>query len=92
MKKFEQHPLSAAFPGMSPEVFKELIDDIDQNGVREKIVVFEGKILDGWHRYSACQELKVMKPPCLITMGMILLVLFCRRTYIAGIFLLGSGQ
>ena len=65
MKKFEQHPLSAAFPGMSPEVFKELIDDIDQNGVREKIVVFEGKILDGWHRYSACQELKVMKPPML---------------------------
>jgi len=65
MKKFEQHPLSAAFPGMLPEVFKELIDDIDQNGVREKIVVFEGKILDGWHRYSACQELKVMKPPML---------------------------
>jgi hypothetical protein len=65
MKKFEQHPLSAAFPGMSPEVFKELIDDIDLNGVREKIVVYDGKILDGWHRYSACQELKVLKPPML---------------------------
>ena len=65
MKKFEQHPLSAAFPGMSPEVFKELIDDIDLNGIREKIVVYEGKILDGWHRYSACQELKVLKPPML---------------------------
>lgn len=63
MKKFEQHPLSAAFPGMSPEALKELIDDIDLNGVREKIVVYDGKILDGWHRYQACLELKVSKPP-----------------------------
>jgi hypothetical protein len=63
MKTFEQHPLSSAFPPMSPEAFKDLIDDIDQNGVREKIVVYEGKILDGWHRYSACLELNVLKPP-----------------------------
>lgn len=63
MKKFEQHPLSSAFPSMSPEAFKELIDDIDMNGVREKIIVYDGKILDGWHRYQACMELKVAKPP-----------------------------
>jgi len=50
---------------MSPEAFAELKSDIDENGVREKIVVFEGMILDGWHRYSACLELNVKKPPIL---------------------------
>lgn len=63
MKTFEQHPLSAIFPKMSPEAFKELIDDIDMNGVRDKIIVYDNKILDGWHRYQACLELKVAKPP-----------------------------
>lgn len=62
MKKFEQHPLSSAFPGMSQEQFKELIDDIDLNGLREPIVIFDNKILDGWHRYQACQELNVARP------------------------------
>lgn len=61
--KYKQHPLSAAFPGLSEEDFRALTDDIDANGVREKIVVFEGMILDGWHRYSACMELSVKKPP-----------------------------
>lgn len=63
MKVYERHPLSAAFPSMTPESLKELIDDIDENGVREKIVLYQGKILDGWHRYQACIELKVAKPP-----------------------------
>lgn len=63
MKDYLQHPLSVAFPPMDVGVFRELIDDIDQNGVRERIVLFEGKILDGWHRYQACQELRVLKPP-----------------------------
>lgn len=61
--KYKQHPLSAAFPGLNEEDFRALIDDIDANGVREKIVVYEGMILDGWHRYSACVELNVKKPP-----------------------------
>jgi hypothetical protein len=63
MKRYEQHPLSSAFPGMSPEQLRELIDDIDLNGVREPIVAYENKILDGWHRYQACQELNVVRPP-----------------------------
>lgn len=62
MKKFEQHPLSSAFPSMSQEQFRELIDDIDLNGLREPIVIFDNKILDGWHRYQACQELNVARP------------------------------
>jgi ParB-like chromosome segregation protein Spo0J len=61
--KYQQHPLSASWSSMDEEAFKALIDDIDANGVRNSIVLFEGKILDGWHRYKACAELNVKKPP-----------------------------
>ena len=61
--KYTQHPLSASWSAMDEEAFKALIDDIDANGVRNPIVLYEGKILDGWHRYRACAELNVKKPP-----------------------------
>lgn len=57
MKTYEQHPLSALFPPMPDEEFKALIDDIDANGLRDPVVIYQGKVLDGWHRYSACLEL-----------------------------------
>lgn len=31
-----------------------LTEDVRVNGQREPGVVFEGKVLDGWHRYQAC--------------------------------------
>jgi hypothetical protein len=52
-----QHPLSAAFPAMSAEEFQELKDDIEVNGQREPVVVLDDMVLDGWHRYRACNEL-----------------------------------
>lgn len=61
--KYTQHPLGAKWPAMEEEAFKALIDDIDANGVREDIVLYDGMILDGWHRYKACLELNVKKPP-----------------------------
>lgn len=54
---YSQHPLSAAFPSMSDEDFQALVDDIDNNGQREPVMIFEGMILDGWHRYRACTSL-----------------------------------
>lgn len=51
-----QHPLSAAFPSMPESEFRELILDIEQHGLRHPIILFDGMILDGWHRYQACQE------------------------------------
>lgn len=54
-----QHPLSAAFPSMSDEDFQSLKADIKANGQREPIIVHEGMVLDGWHRYRACTDLGI---------------------------------
>lgn len=52
-----QHPLSAAFPAMSAEDFQSLKDSIESIGVQNPITVFEGMVIDGWHRYTATNEL-----------------------------------
>lgn len=63
MKKYEQHPIGAVWPSLSDEDFKKLVASIDDLGVLDKIVVYEGKILDGWHRYLACMELRIKNIP-----------------------------
>jgi ParB-like chromosome segregation protein Spo0J len=63
MKKYEQHPIGAAWPALSDEDFQKLVDSIESIGILEKITVYEGKILDGWHRYRACTELRVKNIP-----------------------------
>jgi hypothetical protein len=56
-----QHPLSAAFPAMAAEDFQELSDSIMNLGVQNPITIFEGMVLDGWHRYTAAAEWEL---PC----------------------------
>jgi len=58
---YQQHPLSAAFPAMSEEELQNLKDSIDVIGVQNPIVIYEGKIIDGWHRYKVANELRL---PC----------------------------
>jgi hypothetical protein len=53
-KKLEQHPLSAAYPSMGPDDFQAMQDSIGSVGVHTPIVMFEGKVLDGWHRFQVC--------------------------------------
>ena len=55
----QQHPLSALFPHMPEIEKKELIEDILANGIQHPIVLFEGMVLDGWHRYSAAEFLGI---------------------------------
>ena len=51
---YQQHPLSAAFPNMTKADLAALSADISEQGQREPITIYEGKILDGWHRYQVC--------------------------------------
>ncbi len=53
----QQHPLSAAFPAMAADDFQGLKDSIMEIGVQNPITLFEGMVIDGWHRYTAANEL-----------------------------------
>lgn len=58
---YSQHPLSSAFPAMSPDEFAALVADIREHGQRDVATIYDGMVLDGWHRYRACCELGI---PC----------------------------
>lgn len=58
----KQHPLSSAFPAMSAEEFEALKDSITNIGVQEPITVFDGMVIDGWHRFTAANEVGVTCP------------------------------
>lgn len=50
------HELCLMLPDMSADAFSALVEDIRSNGQRRDIVLYEGLILDGRHRYRACIE------------------------------------
>lgn len=55
--KYERHPLSACFGDMDADEFQALKDDIEAHGQHEPVLLFEGAVLDGWHRYQAVTQL-----------------------------------
>jgi hypothetical protein len=59
MTLLEIHPLAEIFPPMSGEGFAALVADIRENGLREAVVLHEGKVLDGRNRCRACTELGI---------------------------------
>jgi ParB-like chromosome segregation protein Spo0J len=54
MTTLKFHPLSDLFPLLEGEEFDALVADIKANGLIEPIVMLDGMILDGRHRYRAC--------------------------------------
>ena len=57
--KLELHPLCKKFPAYSKEDFADVRADIKKNNQIDPIVLFDGQILDGKHRYEICIELDI---------------------------------
>ena len=62
LKPMERHPLSAAWGDMSTEGKQDLIADVKEHGVREPVTIFDGKLLDGFHRYAAAMYAEIGCP------------------------------
>ncbi len=58
----EFHPLANLFPLLEGAEFTALAEDIRANGVREPVVLLDGKILDGRNRWRASQHVGVTAP------------------------------
>lgn len=59
MRAYEIHPLAGVFPEMDEASYRDLVKSISENGVIEPIILWDGMILDGRHRYRACVELGI---------------------------------
>lgn len=59
MTQLSLHPACMAILEMPQDQYEELRDDIKANGLLVPIATCDGQILDGRHRYRACQELGI---------------------------------
>lgn len=59
MNELTFHPVVDIFPEMSDIEFRELVEDIRENGLLEPVWVYDGQVIDGRHRVKACRELDI---------------------------------
>lgn len=61
---YERHPLSAVWPDLAPTARQALHDSMRQRGYDplEPVTLYEGRVLDGWHRQLVARELGLEVP------------------------------
>ncbi len=64
MKTYEIHPAAHLFPLMSDDELAGLMQDITDNGQREPATLWNGKLIDGRNRATACERLGVELDCC----------------------------
>jgi ParB-like chromosome segregation protein Spo0J len=62
--RYEQHPLAEMFPLLKDAEFDDLVEDIRKHGLREPIILFEQKVIDGRNRERACIKAGVESRYC----------------------------
>lgn len=62
MLELQQHPLSAIFPPMTASEYDSLCASVAKIGILNPIVLYDGMIIDGWHRYRASLDEMVSVP------------------------------
>lgn len=55
----ELHPAAQLFPPMSEAELEELVADIQEHGLLEPIITYQGTVLDGCNRLRACELARV---------------------------------
>ena len=55
-KEYPIRDLARIFPDMPPEDFARLVASIREDGLMDPITVWQGRVIDGRHRYAACAE------------------------------------
>jgi hypothetical protein len=55
-RMYEVHPIADLMPAMMPLEYQALLASVRADGVRQPVVLYHGKILDGRHRYRAAIE------------------------------------
>lgn len=55
MLKYTTHKIADLFPSMTDDELKSLAADIKANGLQVPVVLWNNEIIDGRHRYKACQ-------------------------------------
>lgn len=53
------HPYSKSFPMIAGEEYAVFKKDIEENGLHNPIITYQGMILDGRNRFKACTELGI---------------------------------
>lgn len=55
---YEQHPVAIALMpgGMDDAEFEAFCADVQERGIIYPITIYQGKVLDGWHRYRAAKK------------------------------------